>query len=113
MPRTLRGHRHHRKGLAVESAAGRLIARCKIDDSMRNGQLALPHGYGQSYPAPDGERLTNGPRINLLTESGNRDPIACTPYHKHVAVRLSLAPGPEAAAYEARSERIHQTAAAE
>ena len=99
--------------IAVESAVGRLIARCKTDNSMRNGQLALPHGYGQSYPAPDGERLTNGPRINLLTESGNRDPIACTPYHKHVAVRLSLAPGPEAATYQAQSERIHRTAAAE
>jgi hypothetical protein len=80
---------------------------------MRNGQLALPHGYGQSYPAPDGERLINGPRINLLTESGNRDPIAGTPYHKHVAVRLSLASGPEAATYQAQSERIHRTAAAE
>ena len=99
--------------IAVESAVGRLIVRCKADDSMRNGQLALPHGYGQSYPAPDGERLINGPRINLLTESGNRDPIAGTPYHKHVAVRLSLAPGPEASAYQAQSERIHRTAAAE
>src|SRR6202023_704110 len=56
--------------------AGRIVARCKSDDSMRAGQLALPHGYGQSYPARDGERLSNGPRINLFTESGNRDPIA-------------------------------------
>jgi hypothetical protein len=79
---------------------------------MRHGQLALPHGYGQSYPAPDGEYLTNGPRINLLTESGNRDPIAGTPYHKHVAVRLSLVPAQEAAACQMRSERIHARAAA-
>jgi anaerobic selenocysteine-containing dehydrogenase len=99
--------------IAIESAVGRLIVRCKIDDSMRNGQLALPHGYGQSYPAADGERLTNGPRINLLTESGNRDPIAGTPYHKHVAVRLSLAPAHEVAACQMQSERIHASAAAE
>jgi anaerobic selenocysteine-containing dehydrogenase len=98
--------------IAVESAVGRLIVRCKIDDTMRNGQLALPHGYGQSYPAADGQRLTNGPRINLLTESGNRDPIAGTPYHKHVAVRLSLAPAAEAAACQLQSERIHPRAAA-
>jgi hypothetical protein len=98
--------------IAVESAVGRLIVRCKIDDTMRNGQLALPHGYGQSYPAADGQRLTNGPRINLLTESGNRDPIAGTPYHKHVAVRLSLAPATEAAACQLQSERIHPGAAA-
>jgi anaerobic selenocysteine-containing dehydrogenase len=97
--------------LAVESAAGRLVARCKADDSMRNGQLALPHGYGQSYPASDGERLSNGPRINLLTESGNRDPIAGTPYHKHVAVRLSRLPDPESAACQIKSERIHERAA--
>jgi anaerobic selenocysteine-containing dehydrogenase len=98
--------------IAIESAVGRLVVRCKIDDSMRNGQLALPHGYGQSYPAPDGAYLTNGPRINLLTESGNRDPIAGTPYHKHVAVRLSLAPAQEAAACQMQSERIHARAAA-
>jgi len=98
--------------IAVESAVGRVVARCKADDSMRRGQLALPHGYGQSYPAADGERLTNGPRINLLTESGNRDPIAGTPYHKHVAVRLSAVSATEAAACQRASERIHPGAAA-
>jgi anaerobic selenocysteine-containing dehydrogenase len=92
--------------IAVESSVGRLVARCKADDSMRKGQLALPHGYGQSYPAPDGERLINGPRINLLTDNGNRDPIAGTPYHKHVAVRLSLLPATESSAYQTKSERI-------
>jgi anaerobic selenocysteine-containing dehydrogenase len=98
--------------IAIESAVGRFIVRCKIDNSVRRGQLALPHGYGQSHPAPDGERLTNGPWINLLTESGNRDPIAGTPYHKHVAVRLSLVPVHEAAACRMQSERIHASAAA-
>jgi anaerobic selenocysteine-containing dehydrogenase len=97
--------------IAVESVVGRLVVRCKVDNAMRNGQLALPHGYGQAYPTPDGERLTNGPRINLLTESGNRDPIAGTPYHKNVAVRLALASAHEAAAYQSQSERIHMRAA--
>ena len=54
--------------IAVQSAAGRVVARCKRDDSMRSGQLALPHGYGQDYPAADGERLNNGPRVNVLTD---------------------------------------------
>ena len=53
----------------------------------------------------------NGPRINLLTESGNRDPIAGTPYHKNVAVRLALVPAHEAAAHQSQSERIHMRAA--
>lgn len=97
--------------VAVESVIGRLVVRCKLDDAMRSGQLALPHGYGQAYPASDGERLINGPRINLLTESGNRDPIAGTPYHKNVAVRLALVSAQEAAAYQSQSERIHLKAA--
>ena len=94
--------------IAVRSAAGSIVARAKADDSMREGQLALPHGFGQSYPTKDGERLINGPRVNVLTDSTNRDPIAGTPYHKHVAVRLEKLPATEAAALEARSQRIHQ-----
>jgi anaerobic selenocysteine-containing dehydrogenase len=75
---------------------------------MREGQLALPHGYGQTYLAEDGERLSNGPRVNVLTDSENRDPVAGTPYHKHVAVRLEKLPPAEAAALEVISQRIHQ-----
>jgi anaerobic selenocysteine-containing dehydrogenase len=93
--------------LAVQSASGRLVVRCKVDDRMRQGQLALPHGYGQSYPTERNERLSNGPRVNVLTDSGNCDPIAATPYHKHVAVRLERLPQSEAAAFEQRSRLIH------
>jgi len=97
--------------ITVDSATGRLVARCRADDTMRRGQIVLPHGYGQSYPAADGERLVNGPRINLLTTGGHRDPIAGTPYHKHVAVRLAPATPAEAAACQSHSERIHTPAA--
>jgi anaerobic selenocysteine-containing dehydrogenase len=93
--------------IAVQSPAGRLVVRCKVDDSLRQGQLALPHGYGQSYPTRDGERLSNGPRVNALTDSSNCDPIAATPYHKHVAVRLEKLAAAEAASFEERSRRIH------
>jgi anaerobic selenocysteine-containing dehydrogenase len=95
--------------IAVRSAAGRVLARCKADNSLRQGQLALPHGYGQSYPANDGERLSNGPRVNALTDSPNCDPIAATPYHKHVAVRLERLGAAELAACEERSRRIHSS----
>ncbi len=93
--------------IAVRSPAGRVVVRCKADDSLRQGQLALPHGYGQSYPTRDGERLSNGPRVNALTDSRNCDPVAGTPYHKHVAVRLEKLTAAEAAASEDRSRRIH------
>ena len=93
--------------IAVQSPAGRVVVRAKVDDSLRQGQLALPHGYGQSYPTSDGERLSNGPRVNALTDSANCDPIAATPYHKHVAVRLERLAASEAAAFEERSRRIH------
>jgi anaerobic selenocysteine-containing dehydrogenase len=93
--------------VAVKSPAGRVVVRCKVDDSLRRGQLALPHGYGQSYPTRDGERLSNGPRVNALTDSRNCDPVAGTPYHKHVAVQLEKLTAAEAAASEDRSRRIH------
>jgi len=99
--------------LAVQSKRGRIVVRAKGDASMRRGQLVLPHGYGQAYPAGEGERLVNGPRINLLTSGDNRDPIAGTPYHKHVPVRLARATADEAAAAERNSRRIHAVAAAE
>ena len=97
--------------VAVQSPKARIVVRSKADASMRQGQLVLPHGYGQAYPAVDGERLVNGPRINLLTSGDNRDPIAGTPYHKHVPVRLALATAAETAAAESTSRRIHAVAA--
>jgi anaerobic selenocysteine-containing dehydrogenase len=93
--------------IAVQSSSGRVVVRCKADDSVREGLLALPHGYGQSYPTRDGVRLNNGPRVNLLTGRDNCDPVAGTPYHKHVRVRLERLPAAEAAAYEEASRQIH------
>jgi anaerobic selenocysteine-containing dehydrogenase len=98
--------------LVVESVSGRLLVRCKADESMRRGHVVLPHGFGQAYPTEEGERLVNGPRINLLTAGEHRDPIAGTPYHKQVAVRLTPASATEAPAVEAISRRIHGAAMA-
>jgi len=98
--------------LAVQSKRGRIVVRCQADVSMRRGQLALPHGFGQAYPSADGTRLVNGPRANLLTAGDNRDPIAGTPYHKNVPVRLAKATAEEATAAEEISRRIHAAVAA-
>lgn len=92
--------------LAVVSRTGRIVVRAEADDSLRLGQLALPHGFGMSVPDGHGGRVVNGPRINLLTDAADRDPIAGTPHHKDVRVRLEHATKQERAAADRDSERV-------
>jgi len=98
--------------VAVETRTGRIVARAEIDASMRRGLVALPHGYGQAYPDSHGNRVVNGPRLNIITAHDDRDPIAATPYHKNVAVRLAPVLGVEAEEAEAASQRVRAIAAA-
>ena len=81
-----------RGAVVVETSRAGLVVRAKATDSMRRGHVALPHGYGQRHPAADGVRQVVGPPINWLTDATARDPIADTPHHKHVPVRLRAAP---------------------
>jgi len=97
----------------VESAAGSLLARAEADETLRRGVVSLPHGYGQSYPGRDGVRLVDGPRINLLTAGDDCDPIAATPHHKNVRVRLRPATAEAASAAEELSRRVRAVADAE
>jgi anaerobic selenocysteine-containing dehydrogenase len=92
--------------MTVETHTGRLVARVEADDSLRRGVVALPHGYGQAYP-PDGagKRIVAGPRINIITSSDDCDPIAATPHHKNVRVRLASLDAVSAAEAEANSVR--------
>lgn len=92
--------------VVVESRRGEVLARARADDGMRRGNVSLPHGYGQAYPAGDGERRVCGPRINTLTDAQSRDPIAGTPLHKYVPVRLRAADEAEAATAELNSQAI-------
>jgi anaerobic selenocysteine-containing dehydrogenase len=98
--------------MAVETRTGRIVTRVETDASMRRGLVALPHGYGQAYPDGHGNRLVNGPRLNLITAHDDCDPIAATPYHKNVAVRLVPVIGAEAMEAEALSQRVRAIAAA-
>jgi anaerobic selenocysteine-containing dehydrogenase len=76
-------------GRAVcESARGSLEVRVAITDEVRPGMVTLPNGYGTEHPGPDGARQTAGPAVNRLTDAAWRDPIAATPLHKHVRVRV-------------------------
>ncbi len=79
--------------MAVVTPAGRLVVRVESDPRLRLGQASLPHGYGQIYDTPQG-KVTIGPRLNLITMTEDCDPIARTPHHKNVAIRVEL-PTPE------------------
>ncbi len=78
--------------IIVETARARIVVRAKSTPSMRRGHVALPHGYGQEHPTADGSRVVTGAAINWLTDGQHRDPVADTPHHKHVPVRLHAAP---------------------
>jgi anaerobic selenocysteine-containing dehydrogenase len=97
--------------MAVETRTGRLVVRIEADDSLRRGVVALPHGYGQAYPRGEG-RVVIGPRINFLTASDDCDPIAATPHHKNVRVRLVPLDPVNATAAEANATRALAVAAA-
>jgi anaerobic selenocysteine-containing dehydrogenase len=98
--------------VAVVTRTGRIVVRAEVDESMRPMQVALPHGFGMSVPDTHGGRVVNGPRINLITDATDRDPIAGTPHHKDVPVRLEPATAAEREAAERDSERVREVAAA-
>ena len=97
--------------VAVVTPAGRVVVRAETDPGLRPGQLALPHGYGMAHPDAHGRRVVSGPRINLLTDALDRDPIAGTPHHKDVPARLEPATEEERARAEADSARVRETVA--
>jgi len=76
-------------GLAIcRSKVGQVEVSVMKDDTVQIGMVTLPHGYGMVYSSGSGELKQNGPAINELTESSYCDPIAKTPYHKHVPVMI-------------------------
>lgn len=75
----------------VESARGAVEAPARLDPGVQPSVVSLPHGFGLGYPDQSGERVARGPAINALTWSEHCDPLAKTPYHKTVPVRLRRA----------------------
>jgi anaerobic selenocysteine-containing dehydrogenase len=98
--------------VAVATRTGRIVVRAEVDESMRPMQLALPHGFGMSVPDGQGGRVVNGPRINLITDAADRDPIAGTPHHKDVPVLLAPATAAERELAERDSRRVREVVAA-
>lgn len=80
----------------VDGDAARLVTRggtagvtIDVDPTMQAGAIALPNGFGTDFPGEDGAgELVTGVAPNELTQAQDRDPIAGTPWHKHVPARL-------------------------
>lgn len=73
----------------VNSKGGRQLVVADLDDSVRQGMVTLPHGYGLHYQGS----APQGPALNELTSSGHCDPFTKTPYHKYVPVNLEKVAG--------------------
>ena len=55
----------------------------EINDRMRDGHISLPNGMGVGTSDD-----VKGVAPSELTDSAHRDPIAGTPFHKHVPARV-------------------------
>jgi anaerobic selenocysteine-containing dehydrogenase len=86
-----------RLGISAEGKArittkrGSLVAAVEITDTLQPGHVSLPNGLGLSYPDAEGALVTHGVAPNELTASEDRDWLAGTPFHKHVAARVEPA----------------------
>ena len=77
----------------VITKRGEAEAPADITDTMMEGQVSLPHGFGMEYPDENGEHKIHGVAVNELTDLEDRDWLALTPHHKHVRARLEAIPG--------------------
>jgi len=66
---------------------GEVVTVVEVSDTMQPGHISLPNGQGLDYPDVSSD-VEIGVSPNELTSSHERDPIAGTPHHKHVAARL-------------------------
>ncbi len=72
----------------VVTAAGSAETLVEVTDAMLPGHVSLPNGQGVDYPDASGHAVLTGVPVNELTATGWRDPLAATPWHKHVPARV-------------------------
>lgn len=80
----------------ITTRTGSVITAVQISDTLQPGHATLPNGLGLCYPDEHGRLSVQGVAPNELTASADRDPLAGTPFHKHVAARIEAAPPPPA-----------------
>ncbi|MCF7549557.1 molybdopterin-dependent oxidoreductase [Pseudonocardia sp. WMMC193] len=79
--------------VVVESAAGRVTAALHLDDSVRQGVVSLPHGWGHTGA---GVRLTHaaaapGVNVNALVDDRHVEPITGIPIFNGIRVTVGVA----------------------
>jgi anaerobic selenocysteine-containing dehydrogenase len=72
----------------VTTRRGSAEALAEITPDLQPGHVSLPNGQGIDYHRADGSLVHRGVGLNELTDIADRDPIAGTPWHKHVPVRI-------------------------
>ena len=72
----------------ITTPGGQAVAVVEINETVLPGYVSLPNGYGLSYSPAGGKPEIVGVAPNELTSTEWRDPIAGTPWHKHVPARL-------------------------
>ena len=76
--------------MRVVTKRGSAEAVVELSDTLQAGHISLPNGLGLDYPDAAG-RSVHGVAPNELTASEDRDWLAGTPWHKHVAARVERA----------------------
>jgi anaerobic selenocysteine-containing dehydrogenase len=72
----------------VTTKRGSVETTIEVNDTLRDGHVTLPNGFGLEYPDENGVRKVHGVAPNELTSSEDRDWIAGTPWHKHVRAQV-------------------------
>ena len=71
----------------LTSPTGEIKIVVSITDEVKSGVLSMPHGHGLNYG--EGKNYKEiGAMPNILTDASYCDPLAKTPYHKNVRVRI-------------------------
>jgi anaerobic selenocysteine-containing dehydrogenase len=68
----------------VSTRRASVVATVELTDTLRPGHVSLPNGLGVA----DADDVVHGVAPNELTSTTDRDWLAGTPHHKHVAARL-------------------------
>lgn len=84
--------------VSIVTARGAAEAPVEVTDELQPGHVSLPNGQGLDYRRADGSIERHGVAVNELTDVKDRDPIAGTPWHKHVPVRIERLAAQRAAA---------------